>query len=166
VIPGLVITEIHAQVHPTLSQSVGQLALSQGSKTFAQIHTAVDVIISQSATSSNAAPASAPRGNFYGEIPFLLKPLSSKHRVPNAVAFGTCFAPTLQTGVLEGKAIVYFSEVLGIHPYQLAYRTAYDYTPYLSALLWVGRGLSSWSMPCPSEPTPPLMFPRQLEQPT
>jgi hypothetical protein len=42
-------------------------------------------------------------------------------------------------GVLEGKAIVHFSGVLGIHPYELAYRTAYDYTPYLSALLWVGR---------------------------
>lgn len=42
-------------------------------------------------------------------------------------------------GVLEGKAIIHFSGVLGIHPYELAYRTAYDYTPYLSALLWVGR---------------------------
>ena len=42
-------------------------------------------------------------------------------------------------GMLERKAIVHFSGVLGIHPYELAYRTAYDYTPYLSALLWVGR---------------------------
>jgi hypothetical protein len=42
-------------------------------------------------------------------------------------------------GVLESKAIVHFSGVLGIHPYELAYRTAYDYTPYLSSLLWVGR---------------------------
>jgi hypothetical protein len=42
-------------------------------------------------------------------------------------------------GVLESKAIVHFSGVLGIHPYKSAYRTAYDYTPYLSALLWVGR---------------------------
>jgi hypothetical protein len=38
-------------------------------------------------------------------------------------------------GVFESKAIVHFSRVLGIHPYKLAYRTAYDYTPYLSALL-------------------------------
>lgn len=38
-------------------------------------------------------------------------------------------------GILEGKAIIYFSGVLGIHPYKLVYRTAYDYTPYLSALL-------------------------------
>jgi hypothetical protein len=42
-------------------------------------------------------------------------------------------------GMLESKAIVHFSGVLGIHPYELAYRTAYDYTPYLSALLWIGR---------------------------
>jgi hypothetical protein len=42
-------------------------------------------------------------------------------------------------GVLESKAIVHFSRVLGIHPYELAYCTAYDYTLYLSALLWVGR---------------------------
>jgi hypothetical protein len=41
-------------------------------------------------------------------------------------------------GMLESKAIVHFSGVLGIHPYELAYRTAYDYTPYLSALLWIG----------------------------
>jgi hypothetical protein len=41
--------------------------------------------------------------------------------------------------VLEGKAIIHFSGVLGIHPYELAYRTAYDYTPYLAALMWMGR---------------------------
>jgi hypothetical protein len=37
--------------------------------------------------------------------------------------------------VLEGKAIIHFSRVLGIHPYELAYCTAYDYTLNLSALL-------------------------------
>ncbi|KAH6870850.1 hypothetical protein BKA58DRAFT_277670, partial [Alternaria rosae] len=42
-------------------------------------------------------------------------------------------------GILKGKAIVHFSGVLGIHPYELAYRTTSDYTPYLSALLWIGR---------------------------
>lgn len=42
-------------------------------------------------------------------------------------------------GPVEGKAIVHFSGVLGIHPYELAFRTAYDYTPYLSALIWIGR---------------------------
>ncbi|PVH90622.1 hypothetical protein DM02DRAFT_636685 [Periconia macrospinosa] len=38
-----------------------------------------------------------------------------------------------------GKAIAHFSGVLGIHPYKLTLHTAYDYTPYLSALIWVGR---------------------------
>ncbi|KAF1828630.1 hypothetical protein BDW02DRAFT_484838, partial [Decorospora gaudefroyi] len=42
-------------------------------------------------------------------------------------------------GLLEGKAIVHFSGVLGIHPCELANRTAYDYTPYLAALMWIGR---------------------------
>jgi hypothetical protein len=46
---------------------------------------------------------------------------------------------TSTDGVLEGKSIVHFSGVMGIHPYELAYRTAYDYTQYLSALVWVGR---------------------------
>jgi len=45
----------------------------------------------------------------------------------------------LTDSVLESKPIIHFSGVLGIHPYKLAYRTAYDYTPYLAALLWVGR---------------------------
>ena len=38
-------------------------------------------------------------------------------------------------GPVEGKAIVHFSGVLRIYPYELAFRTAYDYTPYLSALI-------------------------------
>jgi hypothetical protein len=42
-------------------------------------------------------------------------------------------------GVLENKAIVYFSGVLGIYLYELVYCTAYDYMLYLLALLWVGR---------------------------
>ena len=42
-------------------------------------------------------------------------------------------------GLLEGKAIIHFSGVIGIHPSELAYRTAYDYTPYLAALIWIGR---------------------------
>lgn len=37
------------------------------------------------------------------------------------------------------KAVIHFSGVLGVHPYKLTLRTAYDYTPYLSALIWVGR---------------------------
>ena len=46
---------------------------------------------------------------------------------------------TCTDGSFRHKAIVHFSGVLGIHPYELVYRTAYSYTPYLSALIWVGR---------------------------
>jgi hypothetical protein len=42
-------------------------------------------------------------------------------------------------GLLEGKAIIHFSGVLGIHPSELAYCTAYNYTLYLAALIWIGR---------------------------
>ena len=42
-------------------------------------------------------------------------------------------------GAMETKAVVHFSGVLGIHPNELAFRSAYDYTPYLSAMIWVGR---------------------------
>lgn len=42
-------------------------------------------------------------------------------------------------GESGAKAVIHFSGVLGIHPYKLTLRTAYDYTPYLSALIWVGR---------------------------
>lgn len=42
-------------------------------------------------------------------------------------------------GAMEAKAIVHFSGVLGVHPNELAFRSAYDYTPYLSAMIWVGR---------------------------
>lgn len=44
-----------------------------------------------------------------------------------------------QDGKMDCNAIVHFSGVLGIHPTELRFRRAYDYTPYLSALLWVGR---------------------------
>jgi hypothetical protein len=36
-------------------------------------------------------------------------------------------------GLLEGKAIIHFLGLLSIHPCELAYRTKYDYTPYLAA---------------------------------
>lgn len=42
-------------------------------------------------------------------------------------------------GNMERNAMVNFSGVLGIHPTELRFRRAYDYTPYVSALLWVGR---------------------------
>ena len=35
--------------------------------------------------------------------------------------------------------LLYFVGVLGIHPYNLAYRTPYQFTPILAGLLWVSR---------------------------
>jgi hypothetical protein len=42
-------------------------------------------------------------------------------------------------GVLESKVTIHFSYMMDIYHCELAYRTAYDYTPYLSAPMWVGR---------------------------
>lgn len=42
-------------------------------------------------------------------------------------------------GRMETCALVHFTGVLGIHPQELAYRTAYAFTPALSALIWIGR---------------------------
>jgi len=45
----------------------------------------------------------------------------------------------LKDGKMDQNAIMHFSSVLGIHPTELCFRKPYDYTPYLSALIWVGR---------------------------
>jgi hypothetical protein len=37
------------------------------------------------------------------------------------------------------SAIMHFSRVLGIHLTELCFRKPYNYTPFISALLWVGR---------------------------
>jgi hypothetical protein len=42
-------------------------------------------------------------------------------------------------GQMHPNAIVHFSGVLGIHPTELCFKKPYDYTPYLSALIRVGR---------------------------
>ena len=47
------------------------------------------------------------------------------------------------TKPLEQNALIHFSGVLGIHPHDLAYRSAYLYTTYLSTLIWIGRLVSS-----------------------
>ena len=44
-----------------------------------------------------------------------------------------------QDGAMTSSTVVHFAAVLGIHPSSLAYRNAYDYTPDLAALVWVGR---------------------------
>jgi hypothetical protein len=40
---------------------------------------------------------------------------------------------------LESTPIARFSGILGIHPHEFSFRRAYDYTPLLSALIWVGQ---------------------------
>lgn len=42
-------------------------------------------------------------------------------------------------GNMSRSAIMHFSGVLGIYPTELCFRKPYDYTPFISALLWVGR---------------------------
>ena len=44
-----------------------------------------------------------------------------------------------QDGAMTSSTIIHFAGVLGIQPSSLAYRNAYDYTPDLAALVWVGR---------------------------
>lgn len=56
------------------------------------------------------------------------------------------------------SAIIHFSGVLGIHPYELAFRDTYDYTLYLSALIWVGR-LLLLEYALPQQPYTHLTFP-------
>ncbi|KAF9695526.1 hypothetical protein EKO04_006297 [Ascochyta lentis] len=45
----------------------------------------------------------------------------------------------LHDGNMNRSAIMHFSGVLGIHPTELCFCKPYDYTPFISALLWVGR---------------------------
>jgi hypothetical protein len=42
-------------------------------------------------------------------------------------------------GKMETCALVHFNGVLGIYPRELAYQTAYGFTPTLSAMAWIGR---------------------------
>lgn len=82
----------------------------------------------------------------------LLQPLAicdQNHQVPSALPndiieatahlFLTFWTETPKDVDLEKSAIARFSGVLGIHPDEYSFRRAYDYTPFLSALIWVGR---------------------------
>ena len=52
------------------------------------------------------------------------------------VIFQTNLPSISQT--LQRSAIVYYLKVLNIHPYELSFREAYDYTLYLVALIQIG----------------------------
>lgn len=43
------------------------------------------------------------------------------------------------SGNMYESAVVHFTTVMGMHRQALSYRTAYTYTPTLSALVWIGR---------------------------
>ncbi|KAH7327563.1 hypothetical protein BKA65DRAFT_435308 [Rhexocercosporidium sp. MPI-PUGE-AT-0058] len=43
------------------------------------------------------------------------------------------------TGDVAPLVLVHFTSILGIHRRALAYKSAYSYTPILSALIWIGR---------------------------
>jgi hypothetical protein len=63
-------------------------------------------------------------------------------------------------GAMESCAIVHFSGVLGIHPRELMYRRAYDYTPYLSVLIWLSRlMILEYSLPLRSYLHLPMVWP-------
>jgi hypothetical protein len=63
-------------------------------------------------------------------------------------------------GAMDRCAIVHFSGVLGIHPRELMYRSAYDYTPYLSALIWIGRlVILEYGLPLRSYTCLPMVWP-------
>ena len=62
--------------------------------------------------------------------------------------FVALWTDTPTDGNLDNTAIARFSGLLGIHPTEHAFRRAYDYTPFLSALIWVGRlVLLEYSLP-------------------
>lgn len=72
-----------------------------------------------------------------------------------------------QDGAMTSSTIVHFAAVLGIHPPSLAYCNAYDYTPDLAALVWVGRLLFlEYSLPRFSYDTLIYRWPCRAEYPS
>lgn len=67
---------------------------------------------------------------------------------------------------LESTAVARFSGILGIHPEEHAFRRAYDYTPLLSALIWIGRALLvEYALPLESYETLSQRWPAREEHP-
>jgi hypothetical protein len=74
--------------------------------------------------------------------------------------FVTFWTEIRSSGDLESTAIAHFSGVLGIHPSEHAFRRAYDYTPFLSSLIWVGRlVLLEYALPLRSYANLPIPWP-------
>lgn len=72
--------------------------------------------------------------------------------------FVTFWTEVPPDGDLESTAIARFSGILGVHPTEFNFRTAYTYTPRLSALIWIGR-LVLLEYALPSRPYNQLQIP-------
>ncbi|KAF2158351.1 hypothetical protein M409DRAFT_34156, partial [Zasmidium cellare ATCC 36951] len=80
--------------------------------------------------------------------------------------FVTFWTDCPSDGDLDATAIARFSGVLGIRPSEHAFRTGYDYTPYLSALIWVGRlVLLEYAMPLRGYSSLPVPWPSREAYP-
>jgi hypothetical protein len=80
-----------------------------------------------------------------------------------SILFGT---KTPKNAVLEGTATVRFSGILGIHPHEYLFRRAHDYTPLLSALIWVDQLLLlEYALPLEAYESLPQHWPARDEYP-
>lgn len=69
-------------------------------------------------------------------------------------------------GDVSGTAIARLSGLLGIHPTEHAFMRAYDYTPILSALVWIGRLiLLEYALPLRSYDLLPIPWPSREAYP-
>ncbi|KFZ18998.1 hypothetical protein V502_03895 [Pseudogymnoascus sp. VKM F-4520 (FW-2644)] len=63
-----------------------------------------------------------------------------QHLSETLLQLSVCFWTFRSTsGNMYESAVVHFTTVMGVHRQALSYRTAYTYTPTLSALVWIGR---------------------------
>ncbi len=80
--------------------------------------------------------------------------------------FMTFWTETPRNADLQSTAIARFSGILGIHPHEFSFRRAYDYTPLLSALIWVGQLLFlEYALPLEAYDTLPQRWPARDEYP-
>jgi hypothetical protein len=80
--------------------------------------------------------------------------------------FMTFWTEVPRNADLESTAIARFSGILGIHPHKFSFRRAHDYTPLLSALIWVGQLLLlEYALPLEVYETLPQRWPARDEYP-
>ncbi|KAH8648120.1 hypothetical protein BGZ61DRAFT_469785, partial [Ilyonectria robusta] len=70
-------------------------------------------------------------------------------------------------GIMASSTIIYFTAVMGVHRSSLAYRDAYNSTPDLAALIWVGRlFFLEYSLPLYSYDTLAYVWPARRTYPS